>query len=121
MKKQKFRVMRTFSKTSKKIAVAVLMIVTVSFSSFAHNDDPKEPKKVSVVVNELKPGFATLSWSDYTITAIQINSVNGTFMPAIPVMDATSLHLNNLVNGSYEINFLAGDKIVASETLTVSK
>jgi hypothetical protein len=42
-------------------------------------------------------------------------------MPAIPVMDATSLHLNNLVNGSYEINFLAGDKIVASETLIVSK
>jgi hypothetical protein len=69
----------------------------------------------------LKPGFATLSWSDYTITAIQITSVNGMFMPTIPVMDATSLHLNDLMNGSYEINFLAGEKVVASEKITVSK
>ena len=113
--------MRPFSKTTKNLAAAVLMIVTVSFSSFAHNEDPKEVKKVSVVVNELKPGFATLSWSDYTITAIQINSVNGIMMPTIPVMDATSLHLNDLMNGSYEINFLAGDKVVASEKITVSK
>jgi hypothetical protein len=42
-------------------------------------------------------------------------------MPPIPVMDATSLHLNDLVNGSYEINFLAGDKVVASEKIIVSK
>lgn len=113
--------MRPFSKTIKNLAAALLMIVTVSFSSFAHNDDPKEVKKVSVVLNELKPGFATLSWSDYSITAIQINSVNGIMMPTIPVMDATSLHLNDLMNGSYEINFLAGDKVVASEKITVSK
>jgi hypothetical protein len=43
------------------------------------------------------------------------------FMPTIPVMDATSLHLNDLMNGSYEINFLAGEKVVASEKITVSK
>jgi hypothetical protein len=42
-------------------------------------------------------------------------------MPTIPVMDSTSLHLNDLIKGSYEINFLAGDKIVASEIVTVSK
>ena len=113
--------MRPFSKTIKNLVAAFLMIVTVSFSSFAHNDDPNEVKKVSIVVNELKPGFATLSWSDYTITAIQINSTDGIIMPTIPVMDATSLHLNDLMNGSYEINFLAGDIVVASEKITVSK
>ena len=52
--------MRPFNKLPKRFAVAVLMIISVSFSSFAHNEDPKEIKKVSVVVNELKPGFATL-------------------------------------------------------------
>ena len=113
--------MKTLNNISQKLTVVVLMLVAVSFSSFAHNEDPKEIKKVSVVVNELKPGFATLSWSDYTITAIQITSVNGMFMPTIPVMDATSLHLNDLMNGSYEINFLAGEKVVASEKITVSK
>jgi hypothetical protein len=113
--------MKALNNISRKLTAVVVMIVVVSFSSFAHNEDPKETKKVSIVVNELKPGFATLSWSDFTITAIQINTANGMFMPAIPVMDATSFHLNDLMNGSYEINFMAGDKIVASEKITVSK
>ena len=113
--------MKALNNISRKLTAVVVMIVAVSFSSFAHNEDPKETKKVSIVVNELKPGFATLSWSDFTITAIQINTANGMFMPAIPVMDATSFHLNDLMNGSYEINFMAGDKIVASEKITVSK
>jgi uncharacterized protein with PQ loop repeat len=112
--------MGPYNKTTKNLAVAVLMIISLSFSSFAHYEDPKEAKKVSVVVNVLKPGFATLTWSDYSITAIQINSVSGAFMPTIPVMNATSLHLNDLINGFYEINFLAGDKVVASEKLVVS-
>jgi hypothetical protein len=113
--------MKALNNIPRKLTAVVVMIVVVSFSSFAHNEDPKETKKVSIVVNELKPGFATLSWSDFTITAIQINTANGMFMPAIPVMDATSFHLNDLMNGSYEINFMAGDKIVASEKITVSK
>ena len=113
--------MKALNNISRKLTAVVVMIVVVSFSSFSHNEDPKETKKVSIVVNELKPGFATLSWSDFTITAIQINTANGVFMPPIPVMDATSFHLNDLVNGSYEINFLAGDKVVASEKITVSK
>ena len=113
--------MKTLNNISQKLTVVVLMIVAVSFSSFAHNEDPKETKKVSIEVNEFNPGFATLSWSDYSITAIQINSTNGMFMPTVPVMDATSLHLNDLLNGSYEINFLAGDQIVATEKITVSK
>jgi hypothetical protein len=113
--------MKALNNIPRKLTAVVVMIAAVSFSSFAHNEDPKETKKVSIVVNELKPGFATLSWSDFTITAIQINTANGVFMPPIPVMDATSFHLNDLVNGSYEINFLAGDKVVASEKITVSK
>ncbi len=65
--------MKALNNISRKLTAVVVMIVVVSFSSFAHNEDPKETKKVSILVNELKPGFATLSWSDFTITAIQIN------------------------------------------------
>ena len=113
--------MKAFDNISQKLTVVVFMIVAVSFSSFAHNEDPKEVKKVTVVVNEMKPGFATLTWSDLTITGVQIISSNGIVMPTIPVGDATSLHLNDLMNGSYEINFVAGDKVVATEKISVSK
>lgn len=89
--------------------------------SYAHNEDPKDPKRVSVVVDNLKPGYATLSWIDTEITSIQINSNNGQVIPSIPVMDATSLHLNGLINGTYEILFLIGDKVIATENLTVNK
>jgi hypothetical protein len=36
-------------------------------------------------------------------------------------MDATTLHLNGLIEGSYEILFLIGDQVVATESLTVLK
>jgi hypothetical protein len=42
-------------------------------------------------------------------------------MPAIPVMDATSLHLNGLINGTYEISFMSGETVIAIETLVVNK
>lgn len=106
---------------SVKVALALLMFVGISFSSMAHNEDPKEVKKATVAVNELKPGFATLTWTDYSITGIQIISSNGLTMPIIPVADATSLHLNDLMNGTYEINFMAGDKILVSEKISVNK
>ena len=112
--------MKSIAQSTVKFALVVMMLASASFT-FAHNEDPKDPKKVSVVVNEMKPGFATLSWSDYAITTIQINSTNGQVMPSIPVMDATTLHLNGLIEGSYEILFLIGDKIVATENLTVTK
>lgn len=99
----------------------IALLFSFSSVSFAHNEDPKDPKRVTVVVDNLKPGYATLSWVDNEITAIQINSTNGQEMPSIPVMDATTLHLNGLIEGSYEILFLIGDKIVATENLTIIK
>ena len=112
--------MKSITHSTVKFALVAMMLATATLS-FAHNDDPKDPKKVSIVMNEMKPGFATLSWSDYAITAIQINSTNGQVMPSIPVMDATSLHFNGLINGTYEISFMAGETVVATETLTVNK
>ena len=108
------------SQTFIKIAF-IALFSSFAAVSFAHNEDPKDPKRVTVVVDNLKPGYATLSWVDNEITAIQINSTNGQEMPSIPVMDATTLHLNGLIEGSYEILFLIGDKVMATEKLTVLK
>jgi len=99
----------------------IALLSSFAAVSYAHNEDPKDPKRVSVVVDNLKPGYATLSWIDTEITSIQINSNNGQVIPSIPVMDATSLHLNGLINGTYEILFLIGDKVIATENLTVNK
>jgi len=109
--------MKSIAQSTVKFALVVMMLASASFT-FAHNEDPKI---VSVVVNEMKPGFATLSWSDYAITTIQINSTNGQVMPSIPVMDATSLHLNGLINGTYEISFMSGETVITTETLVVNK
>jgi hypothetical protein len=103
-----------------KIAL-VIFLFSISKVTFAHNEDPKDPKKVSVLVNDLKPGYVTLTWVDIEITSIQIYSSNGQFIPSIPVLDATSLHLNGLIEGDYEISFIRGNKVVATEKLTVSK
>jgi hypothetical protein len=97
----------------------IAWLCAISTVTFAHNNEPKDPKKVSVIVDQQKPGYATLSWVDIEITSVEIHSSNGQFLPTIPVMDATSLHLNGLIEGNYEISFLIGNKVVATEYLTV--
>ena len=99
----------------------IALLFSFSSVSFAHNEDPKDPKKVSVIVDELKPCFTILSWVDNEITIVQINSSNVQVIPSIPVMDTTSLHLNGLINGTYEILFLIGDKVIPTKNLTVNK
>ena len=108
------------NQTIVKIAIAALFFSFTSIA-FGHNEDPKDPKRVTVVVDNLKPGYATISWLDSEITAIQISSNNGQEMPTIPVGDATTLHLNGLIEGSYEILFFIGDQVVATENLLIKK
>ena len=58
--------------------------------------------KVQVVCNA-STGNATIIWSDARIEFIEIVASNGQFMPTIPVSDAKSLHMNDLMNGTYTL------------------
>lgn len=91
----------------------------------AHNGEGDEPTKkedkVQVITNQLNIGDATINWSDKRIDFIEITSNNGQFMPSFPVLDASSLHLNDLLNGKYTVNFIANGEVLYSKSLLVQR
>ncbi len=99
-------------------------LLFISKNVSAHNgegDEPKKEDKVQLITSQLSIGDATLNWSDKRIDFIEISSDNGQFMPSIPVLDASSLHLNDLLNGNYTINFVAEGKVLYSRSLVVQR
>jgi hypothetical protein len=89
-----------------------------SDSNFAIKDF--EDDKIQIVCN-ISTGNATILWSDARIDFIEILASNGQFMPTIPVSDAKSLHMNDLMNGTYTLVFKSGNETLYIKTLEVNK
>ena len=79
-----------------------------------------EDDKVQVVCNA-STGSATITWSDARIEFIEIVASNGQFMPTIPVSDAKSLHMNDLMNGTYTLVFKSSSEELYSKVIEVSR
>jgi hypothetical protein len=106
-------------------SLIVTVLILTSNILMAHNGEGDEPTKkedkIQVITSQLSFGDATINWSDKRIDFIEISSNNGQFMPSFPVLDASSLHLNDLLNGNYTINFIANGEIIYSKSLLVQR
>ncbi len=100
-------------------------IILMSNAVFAHNGEGDEPTKkddkVQITLSELSSGNATIRWIDKRIDFIEIVSSNGQFMPSIPVLDASSLHLNDLLNGAYTVNFISNGQTLYTKNFLVQR
>jgi hypothetical protein len=113
--KQKQQLMKTTILTLAMILFSTLLVNA--------NTDPKkgfEDDKIQIVCN-ISTGNATILWSDARIDFIEILASNGQFMPTIPVSDAKSLHMNDLMNGTYTLVFKSGNETLYIKTLEVNK
>lgn len=91
-------------------------------NSFAHNEIPYnlEDDKIQITYNSSK-GDASIVWSDMRIEFIEIIASNGQFMPVIPVFDAKSLHMNDLMSGTYTLIFKTASEELYSRTIEVNR
>lgn len=112
---------------TRNILNSLLVAATILFSNAvsAHNGEGDEPSKkedkVQIITSELNFGDATIKWFDKRIDFIEITTSNGQFMPSIPVLDATSLHLNDLMSGNYTINFISNGQTLYSKNIQVQR
>ena len=112
---------------TRNILNGILLVTAFLFSNAlsAHNGEGEEPSKkedkIQIITNELSFGNATIKWADTRIDFIEITTSNGQFMPSIPVMDATSLHLNDLLSGTYTINFISNGQTLYSKNIQVQR
>ena len=115
-------IMKTLN-TLTKITLTFTLFMFLAPTTFAQmeitDDGVKDRINVSVYPN-LAEGKAMLKWEEGSIDYIEITSSNGQFMPSIPVLDARSLHLNDLTEGIYTINFKSKDEVLISKKLLVA-
>jgi hypothetical protein len=90
--------------------------------TFAGNEVPYrlDDDKIQITCNASK-GDASIVWSDTRIEFIEIVASNGQFMPTIPVSDAKSLHMNDLMNGTYTLIFKSSTEELYTRTFEVNR
>ena len=105
-------------------SISLLFVSIISFANpFNGDDDPIKKKKhrVAVVSSSYNDGTATIKWYDERIDFIEITSENGQFMPSIPVLEASSLHLHDLIDGIYLIEFKSQGEALYYKEITVQR
>ena len=78
-------------------------------------------KILKILTSSIQDGNATIKWYDDRIDHIEITSKNGQFMPAIPVLDASSLHLHDLMDGTYRVQFKSEGEVIYNKEITVQR
>ena len=105
---------------SKSVLVAIMILVITTGFSHQGNGIRIYDDLVQVLTNSAK-ATAIINWSDNRIEMIEISSNNGQYMPTIPVMGATELHLNDLIDGTYVIIFKSNETILYSKTIEINR
>ena len=110
-------------KTLTKATLTFALFMFFAPSTFAQmeitDDGVKDKISVSVFPNPTE-GKALLKWEETSIEYVEIVSSNGQFIPEIPVLDAKTLHLNDLKAGVYTINFKSKDEVLLTKKLLVA-
>ena len=105
-------------------SLSLLFISPISFANGPEgDDDPVKNKKrgVKIVSTSIQEGNATIKWYDDRIDHIEIISENGQFMPSIPVLDASTLHLHDLMDGIYRVQFKSEGEVIYNKEITVQR
>ena len=105
-------------------SLSLLFVSSISFASMPDgDDDPIKNKKrgVKILTSSIQDGNATIKWYDDRIDHIEITSENGQFMPSIPVLDASSLHLHDLMDGTYRVQFKSEGEVIYNKEITVQR
>ncbi|NBU91535.1 MAG: hypothetical protein EBR54_04440 [Flavobacteriia bacterium] len=104
----------------KTVILTFALIFGLSYASMASNEVPYrlDDDKIQITCNTSK-GDASIVWSDTRIEFIEIVASNGQFMPTIPVADAKSLHMNDLMSGTYTLIFKSATEQLYERTIEV--
>ena len=99
----------------KTIFLTLLLLTGITGSLLANNEIPYriDDDKVQVICNA--------TTGNTRIEFIEIVASNGQFMPTIPVADAKSLHMNDLMNGTYTLIFKSSTEELYTKTIEVAK
>lgn len=102
-----------------KTLIALTIFSLTIFTNISLAEGIENPNSTIEVYSASANSSVTVSWEDSNFEEVEIISNNETFMPLIPVMGAQQIHLNNLEDGVYFIQFKKEGELLATKTVTI--
>jgi hypothetical protein len=101
-------------------ALVSIFFFNNQFSSAQVNFDNK-PFTIIKVLNDTKDNSTTIIWNDSRFDEVEVYKENNLFMPSTPIFEAKEMHLNDLEDGTYYVNFKKNNQILATKEFKVAQ
>ena len=90
------------------------------FSSAQVNFD-NQPFSIIRVLTDTKDNSTTIIWNDTRFDEVEVYKENNLFLPSMPILEAKEMHLNDLEEGTYYVNFKKNNQILATKEFKVTQ
>ena len=79
-----------------------------------------QPFSIIRVLTDTKDNSTTIVWNDDRFDEVEVYKESTLFMPSMPIFEAKEMHLNDLEDGTYFINFKKNNQIIATKEFKVT-
>ena len=79
------------------------------------------PFSIVKVIKNQQDNSIAIVWNDTRFEEVEIYDENGLFMPTMPVFKSKEIHLNDLAEGNYYVNFKSQNQIVETKQFKVEQ
>jgi hypothetical protein len=102
------------------IAIFLLSSTVINYSNAQRVLSNSNPTYSIVRVVNSSANTVTVMWNEKTYDEIEIINESGiVFMPSIPIFNMQQIHLNDLIDGVYYINFKQQGTVVNIKTIQI--
>jgi hypothetical protein len=79
------------------------------------------PFSIIKIIENSQNNSITIIWNDARFDEVEIYNENGLFMPSMPIFKSKEMHLNDLADGNYYVNFKSENQIIESKEFKVEQ
>ena len=79
------------------------------------------PFSIIKVLRNQQDNSIAIVWNDSRFEEVEIYNENGLFMPSMPIFKSKEIHLNNLEEGNYYVNFKSQNQIIETKEFKVEQ
>ena len=101
-------------------ALVSIFFFNIQYSSAQVNFE-NQPFSIIKVLNDTKDNSTTIIWNDTRFDEVEVYKESNLFMPSTPIFDAKEMHLNDLEDGTYYVNFKKNNQILVTKEFKVTQ
>jgi hypothetical protein len=79
------------------------------------------PFSIIKIIENKQNNSISIIWNDSRFDEVEIYNEYGLFMPSMPIFKSKEIHLNDLADGNYFVNFKSQNQIIETKEFKVEQ